>query len=99
MEALYADRSKQKMLYKKFKAFTSEKSGLTRDEELKGFMEEIGDEELDRYTVRFYINSKFPVEKKVPVLLKPQPTLAIVQTPGIGGHFGKTEDFNHKNLM
>ena len=98
MEALYADRSKQKMLYKKFKAFTSEKSGLTRDEELKGFMDEIGDEELDRYTVRFYINSKFPVEKKVPVLLKPVEAAApaIVQTPGIGGHFGP--DF-HKSLM
>ena len=55
----------QKMIYKKYKAFKAEKAAkqmkfASRDEELKSLYEFIGDSEVDKFALKFYINHKFP---------------------------------------
>lgn len=64
------------MLYKKFKAFRAEHKGKkawTRDEEMKNFIEELDDGELDKFTIKFYINSKFPPKEKQKEKQQPAP--------------------------
>lgn len=54
----------QKQIHKKYKAFKKMKfSFKNREEELRSLYDFIGDPEVDRYALKFYINEKYPTGK------------------------------------
>ena len=51
------------MIHKKYRAFRKENlSFKDRDEELRSLFTFIGDNTVDRFALKFYINEKYPVK-------------------------------------
>ncbi len=64
VEALFRNPTMQKHIHKMYKAFRKMKFSFNnREEELRSLYDFIGDPDVDRYALKFYINEKHPTEK------------------------------------
>ena len=53
------------MIHKRYKSFRNENLAFKdRDDELRSLYDYIGDNDVDRFALKFYINEKYPVKDK-----------------------------------